>query len=102
MDDGRDAVWADPFFRGDYTGEYGFDNEFRRGVLPVCNMWVIWQVTASVLQIISLNIYLCKKDSGGSQPRINEGASHYAQRDKNAEAFLNIRISLSCFIFFVL
>ena len=28
------------------------------------------------------------KASGGSQPRIKEGASHHARRGKNAEAFL--------------
>ena len=39
MDDGGDAVWVAPFLRGDYTGEYGFDNELGCGVLSVCSMW---------------------------------------------------------------
>ena len=29
-----------------------------------------------------------RPDSGGSQPRIKEGASHHARRGKNAETFL--------------
>jgi hypothetical protein len=29
-----------------------------------------------------------RPDSGGSQPRIKEGASHHALRGKNAETFL--------------
>jgi len=35
------------------------------------------------------------KASGGSQPRIKEGASHHARRGKNAEAFL---IDVDCAI----
>ncbi len=35
------------------------------------------------------------KASGGSQPRIKEGASHHARRGKNAEAFL-IELPVTC------
>lgn len=41
VDDGGDAVWVASFLRGDYSGEYGFDNELGSDVLSVCDMWDI-------------------------------------------------------------
>ncbi len=48
MDDGGDAVRVASFLRGDYTGEYGFDNELGGGILSVCSVWNIRRSNSGV------------------------------------------------------